>query len=500
MVTIRVDFARARLIDSAKTETFVNEIRKLQDALSFSRGRADPRPRFSQSTIALLSRELIARGPGLRDAIFQVTHLMRAAASVSPSGSALEVLFTLEGPAQPRHIAAGLAPWFANSEHATLTDKALCLTYADTREPYELTFTRLPLVLALVEFALGMELDDNTARERDAVMRRLETSAPRLDAQREASNALARVLSGYLDQALGARAARERLIAVARYLDEHAEAETPGQPPLWHLDDEAVLGFWETQAETGASEMRLYRTVHRAFIALILALRHGRDWHALHEGLRDFDALPVESALDPAAVAGEAAGSALDALAEPPLDTVKFLNKREREALELVDLYWRQTGELALSVLRSAVMGRHQSALTTARQFGRPLAPLLSLAEAPGYGAQIEEWQSLAKHLERMRLASAHVLAHHAGLDLPARADEARKAFQSFRRAGFSEALDDPELGRAFGAAIAPLVTLSEQLDGLQTALSSDLDRIETADRPRFEQALRTIYAETETT
>ncbi|MEO1459438.1 MAG: hypothetical protein AAFV49_18010, partial [Pseudomonadota bacterium] len=112
MVVIRVDFARARISDSARTEEFENEIEKLRDALAFTPGRLDERPRYSPRTIGLLTRDLMARGPGLRDAIFQLAHLLRAAAAVAPSGSALEVLFTLEGPARPDPLARGLRPWF----------------------------------------------------------------------------------------------------------------------------------------------------------------------------------------------------------------------------------------------------------------------------------------------------------------------------------------------------------------------------------------------------
>ncbi|MEO0819910.1 MAG: hypothetical protein AAF074_05715, partial [Pseudomonadota bacterium] len=398
MVVIRVDFARARISDSARTEEFENEIEKLRDALAFTPGRLDERPRYSPRTIGLLTRDLMARGPGLRDAIFQLAHLLRAAAAVAPSGSALEVLFTLEGPARPDPLARGLRPWFeGRAEIGTIRDDLLALPYDGAgAAPYEIPFRRMPLVLALHEFVLGLALEGEAAAERDAALEAAATAENTRAAISAASNRLANAISRYLDTVLGGRAAQERLRAITRLLDEEAEAPEHGGPPIWHIDDAAVLSFWETEAaKSGAEggELRMFVTAHRSFVALLVALREGEGWYAMHQGAQVVEALPLGQDINEDEVIGLGdvagclfPGGPIERLAEPPADAVKVLNKREAETLELVDSFWRLAPELPLSTLRSAVMGGHQSAIRAALQFKRPIAPLLELAPGPATG------------------------------------------------------------------------------------------------------------------
>ncbi|MEO0822266.1 MAG: hypothetical protein AAF074_17785, partial [Pseudomonadota bacterium] len=119
-------------------------------------------------------------------------------------------------------------------------------------------------------------------------------------------------------------------------------------------------------------------------------------------------------------------------------------------------------------------------------------------AEGGRYAEQAAAWRDAKQHLGRMRLAAAHVLAHHAGLEVPGDAAAARKAFRGFRREGFQDALEDPDRGEAFGATIAPLTTLSSLAESLLAALPEDLDGLYAADRPRFQAMFRAIYGEPE--
>ncbi|WP_333832906.1 hypothetical protein [Rubrimonas sp.] len=505
MVVIRVDFARARLADAGRSESFENQIAALREARVWSASGFSDRPRYGPATIERLVWALAGRGPDLRDAVFQLTQLLAAAGALAQTGrgrgSALSVLLLIEGPARAGVLAAGLARAFAG--RAGLLRRAeeggLELPEAGGGS-YRIAEARLPMLFALLEFAIGLEVEGEAAAERDAALAQAERAGAERAGRVAASNRLAAALSRHLDGALRGRAARDRLTAIARFLDARAEVDTPGAPPCWRIDDEATLAFWEAQAGAAESggEARLFRTAHRGFAALSMALREGEAWRGLH---RDRGHLDAPDALEVAEGAGGDATPDADGplarLTEPPLDRVKLLNRAEREGLDVVDALWRIAPHLPLSALRTAAMGAAQNAVVNAQRFGRPVAPLLRLdpAQAPSpYAAQLDAWRALAAHLLQARLAAAHVVATQADVAPPAMAEEARRAFRSFRRAGFAEALEDPDLGEAFGDAIAPLARLSSLVESLLDAAPPDADAQFAADAPRFEAGFRAIH------
>lgn len=499
MAVIRVDFARARLADSGRSEAFENQIESLREARAWTRTGFLDHPRYARATIDRLVWALVGRGPDLRDAIYQLSHLLRAAGALGARGGALGVLFGLEGPAHAAVLAGGLARAFERRPDLLRPTEGGVLLQGGENAPYRIAAARLPLLIALLEILIGLDLDDAGRAERDAALAAAETSAPDRAALTKASNRLAAALSRWLDGALRSRAARDRFAALARFLDARAEPGARGAPPSWRLDDEAVLGFWEAQAaEAEEAELRLFRSAHRAFVALSTALAEGEAWRGLHAAALDIDA-PDALDLDPDEVADGAPDldGPLAALETPPLDRVKLLNRAEREGLEIVDGPWRLGPHLPLSALRSAAMGRTQGAILNALRFRRQTAPLLDLPP-PGpddpYASQIAAWAALATHLMQARLAAAHVVAHHAGVEPPAMAEEARRAFRSFRREGFAGALDDPALGAAFGDAIAPLARLSSLVESLTEALPADARALYAADAPRFAAAFRAIH------
>jgi hypothetical protein len=135
----------------------------------------------------------------------------------------------------------------------------------------------------------------------------------------------------------------------------------------------------------------------------------GTDRLGTHRTIGEVDPDALESALE---TIEESRGPLL-ALAEPPADAVKFLNKREVTALEhLVDA-GKEANALPLSMLRAEVFGAHQARLTQAsRQAGggNTIRALIEGGPEEDYPAQTNRWRGIESHLGRCRLAALHVL------------------------------------------------------------------------------------------
>ncbi|MGF1447088.1 MAG: hypothetical protein ACFBRM_12940 [Pikeienuella sp.] len=505
MPVIKVEFGRAGLVASATSETFLNHIQILRDARAWSGGSTGTEvPRFAESTVRYLERIMLARGADLRDAIFQFAHLVGLATVASDSGRALDTLFGFEGAVRARRIAADLARRLEGRDsHATLDATAFVLDYGDGQS-YRLLHARLPLLFALLEFLLTSPEAPEQSREMLGHIGRIEEAPSDFDTVKSASNAIAATLNASLDTMMRSRVERDRMEALAAFLDETA-VETDTGERRWSIDDAAILDFWLRggSGEARAEDFRQFRTVHRAFVALVLALREGEDFQRLYRPqAADDQEGYVQLTADQAAfeTIEEGLPSPLDALAEDPLCRVKFLTGAEAKGLEIAARLWGAVREFPLSVLRSDVMGGAQNEIINALRFKRALEPLIALdkladPDEAGYPAVAERYGRLRSHLRQMLHAAAYVTATRRQMTLPEpTATETRKAYRGVRRAGFGEALEDPEIGAAFEAAITPLSELGALLAGLEAALPEDLGQRFTADRRSFADAFGEMY------
>jgi len=511
MAVIKVDFGRSTLASSGITEAFLNQMQVLRDSRAWSAGAGAEAPRFGESTLRYLERTLFNRGADLRDAIFQLSHLVAAAAEISPRGRALDVLFGYDQPVRAGPIAAYLAGLAADAqtERVRAEENALVIEYrGDAR--YSLAKPRLPLLFALLEFALTAPDAPERAEAAHQAITRIEQAGDSFEAVKSASNNLANMLAGQLDELLRDRGERDRFEAVARFLDAHAVAdpvETGAE--TWVIDDDAVLGFWleAVTRSQEAEDFRKFETVHRAFVSFLAALGAGLDWQALHRGRASAD--DEEHFLQISEEAGqfdtldEAAPTPLDHLAEPPSSAIKFLNRNEERGLQIPVRLWGPVRELPLSVLRSELMGGAQNEIINAVRFRRPVEPLIALEQLgseergeSNYRSVAGRYQGLREHIVNMRRAAAHVASTRRGFALPEdRAKEFRKAFRAYRRAGFDRAFDDPEIGEGFEAAIGPLSELAALIAALCPTLPEDLEGQFEADREIFRTAFGELYA-----
>lgn len=509
MVVLRVDFARSRLSDSVKSEEFENQINSLRYVRAWTADGQSDYPRYPRKTIDQLSWALVGQGIDLRDAIYQLAHLVNICARVSPRGEALSVLSMLDGPLSKTSVQHALEDRFSGrSDLCEMAGQTLVVRYGDGSGTYEVSCARIPFLLALLEFVISLAVSDNLRVECDMAFHGFEICQPTQAALKSASNKMASVFSRCLKEVLRGRAEREQFGALTRFLDETAELGENGVPPSWWIDDESILSFWEQRAiiDVDSGKFRRFRTVHRAFIALCMALKDGAVWNAMHDTAVNADEMPNLIGAEVEDTSWETVsdkGGFLAEFDEQPLDTVRFLNNREARELSVVDDYWRLGNNFPLSALRSAVMGAVQNDLTTAQQFSRPIEQLLSLP-VPGvdnpYADRKIALNKIVTHLERMSLAAGYVVAMHNDLDLPEGGEGVRNAFRGFRRQGFEDALESDERGEAFANAIAPLRGLLSLTEQLILALPNDLAALYAKDAPRFETVFRAQYGKEENT
>ncbi|GMG83085.1 hypothetical protein LNKW23_22980 [Paralimibaculum aggregatum] len=505
MPVIKMEFARAGLAASATSESFLNHMQLLRDARAWSGGAGGAElPRFSESTVRYLERSLLARGADLRDAVFQFAHLIGMAAAISPSGRALDTLYGFDGPVRARRLAGHLAQGLEGiRSHVEMEENAFNLVYGHDQS-YRLLHARLPLLYALLEFLLTAPDAPEQAREVMTLIARIEEAPQDFETVRATSNAIAATLNAGLDRMMRSRVERDRLEALAAHLDETAR-ETEAGERRWTIDDGAILAFWLRGAEPGgrSDDFRQFRTVHRAFVALLLALREGEDFQRLYRPQAADDEEGYLQLTDDQATfetVEEGLPSPLDALAEDPVGRVKFLTGAETRNLEIAARLWGAVRAFPLAVLRSEVMGGAQNEIINALRFKRALGPLIALEkledpDEAGYPAVAERYARLRAHLRQMLHASAYVTATRRQINLPEpTASETRKAYRGVRRAGFGEAFDDPEIGEAFEAAITPLSELAGLLGELEAAMPGELVERFAEDRAVFADAFGEMY------
>ncbi len=503
MPVIKMEFGRAGLAASATSETFLNHMQILRDARVWAGGaRGGEMPRFSESTIRYLERALLARGADLRDAIFQFAHLVGLAATASPSGRALDTLYGFEGAVRAKRLGAHFARLLDGRETYIQVEEAAFQVAYPGGQSYRLLHARMPLLFALLEFLLTSPEAPEQSREVMRLIGEIEGAPGDFDTVKRASNAIAASLNATLDTMMRSRVERDRMEALAAHLDETA-VEDQGER-RWVIDDGAILAFWlKGAAEARGEDFRQFRTVHRAFVALVLALREGEDFQRLYRPqATDTEDGYLQLTDDQASyeTAEERFPSPLDAFADEPVCRVKFLTGAEAKGLDIAARLWGAVRAFPMSVLRSEVMGGAQNEIINALRFKRPLGPLIGLdkLEDPddaGYPAVAERYGRLRAHIRQMLNASAHVTATRRQMTLPEpTATETRKAYRGVRRTGFAEAFDDPEIGAAFEAAITPLSELGGLVAGLEKALPEDLaDRFH-ADRGVFRDAFGAMY------
>lgn len=441
-------------------------------------------PKFSETVIRRLAATVLD-GRAHEPLVFQLCHLARAAAFAAPAGvrgPGWLPFFCASGAGRSGWAAARLSAGLPAAEPgepavAAAADRVV-LRYAGRAAPVTLSWRRMPLLAAFMEFLLNV-------LEFPEIERLLApASEPELGwrALQDMANALSRAVYAWLRAHTRPVQESRDFEAIAAFLTARGGA---GDFSAEDIDDDAVLGFWLAGPGEPASAFRTYRKTFRAFLLFAEALREA-GWRAGIEAPGSLGAEPGEPARDPAdpaspglahmrgpppaavwdwADGGDGDGSPLDALAGTG---IKFLLAGEAKRLGPVEAHGPLLARLALSVLRDARFGHAQGRISQALRTGDAGAPPVSGAARIGYDDERAAFEALLAHLEDLAAAAYYVLtgAEAGGrpVDLAAAA-RGREALKGLRRQGFDGLRDGaPEAVAAMRGAAPAIVALRDRL------------------------------------
>lgn len=368
-------------------------------------------PKFTPRDCRELTKVITCRTYG--KPMLELCHLVRIADAWA-QGAGYELFFWGGGPARANVFRAqamtagetfgGDTPGF------TVTETGVEARYPDGQ--FTVTFGRMPFLSALLYFlgeALGYDFVDQSLRpllEPDAMAETVSNQA----------NALSASLYDYLKDHLPAVQTQRKFRRLIGFMEDQKGADFT----LDDIDDESIITFWEGVSgdrEDDGADFKTYLAAFKAFIRLSQVLEHARDLRALDQadsigsnweaGEVDPDRLSelleeVDEELNP-----------LLALQEGPPEQIKFLNKKEFEALETLFESGRTGLGLPLSVMRCGTFGRGQGRITQAlrrKAARKELGQLIRDCAALTYIEMGDELIGLTERLERTLLASLHAL------------------------------------------------------------------------------------------
>ncbi|MCK5276225.1 MAG: hypothetical protein KAR37_16340 [Alphaproteobacteria bacterium] len=489
--------------------------------------------KYPPRTCRELARIVVCRN--YAKSVLQLCHLINAADACARRNESYERLMIGVPLATPRnfrdHLSVMLSGQGWRRPGFTVEPAGIAIAYGGGAG-FRVSFSRMPLLAALLEFVIGMQ---GYAATDDIFAEMLAGSANEV-AIGEAANALSRRIYAYLSDHLPTVQNMGKFNRILEFLGERSEG---GEV---EIGDPAILDFWLKQPSAAPSDeggLRTFRGVLDAFIAFIRSLELAADRQgALNAAPIGGDAESGE--IDPDSLAGlmDAPGqwrSPLPLLEDDPAARVKFLTSREKEALRLLMKMGPMARSLPMSLLRAEIFGPAQSRLTQAlrrRATSNELRTLLRLDDIADYGAQSEQMRKLQRRIGKAMLASLHVLLRDRDIaasgnigtlraEDPAALfetisqdpappplagaervmDEAARAFRDISRKGFSdEAIEEPPVMEAFRCGAGVMQAISRETEGfLDTISRLDGDSPDLAgwfhrDREKFRNQFKRLY------
>lgn len=530
------------LAGGAVDDELIQAIQSLADATARDGFRYEPR--VIRSLVQLIAARAYGR------TLLELSHLLTLAERAGGRHGAAGFFWGIEQARGPAFQQVLLMNWDDIADtglDAELVADSVRINHPDGG--FLVHFGRMPLLAALFEF-LVVTIGYEAVTAASKVMTQGRASAR---AAAACSNDLSRLLYDYLRGRLpSAQHHRQH-----RRMVDHMTREKGGSFQVADIDDASVLGFWVWATERHADEPREVKSL-RAMVLAFIQLR--RAFQAVLDRRTVDGARSIGTDVDAGEVDPEALELTLEGLEEDrdrvaeltsaPLNTVKFLNKREVERLDLIGRHGEHGKALALSVLRAGVYGDLQGRLTEARRRHKGADEILALIKegpAETYADRLGGLRKLSNHLANCRLAALHVLGQHRVMDalgllidlfpdldlgLPpqqpvaegvaeiipiqaksllralalgedpvaTQAADAAKGFAAISRQGFSEeAVADPAHAEVFSTAAPALAAilsdLEDYLDRVTRLIGPDalvfpMDR----DQAIFADTFRTLY------
>jgi hypothetical protein len=366
-------------------------------------------PKFTHKVYHELRKAIVCRT--YASPIFELCHLVRIADACS-SGAGYENFFWGGGVAQ------------ASSFHAQVTmagDMPFCKvsgTGVELRYPdgqFTVNYGRMPYLSAVMEFllnVLGYETLNralNPITETDVVQDTVSVQA----------NELSKALYNYLNEHLPPVQAQQKFRLLITFLNDERGPDFQ----ISDIDDECIMAFWERvsgEAGDGGIDFKTFSATFKAFVRLCQVLLHAPDLHGLEH------AAPIGSDWDAGEINPEQLSELLEdvseelnpllALDEGPSSAIKFLNKREFEALETLFETGKVGLGLPLSVMRYETFGKGQGRITQAlrrKVVEKELQDLMNNCAVSTFEEKGAELYAVDEHIERVLLASLHVFLSH---------------------------------------------------------------------------------------
>lgn len=508
--------AEQLILESGKSAELISAFRLVSEVTSAGT------PKYSAKTCRQLARVISCRN--YAPAVLELCHLVVVAETCGAGRYGYEAFFWKSGAARSQNFAtlvrqqiAALGPGqgWVTAEH----DKVE-LPYPDGR--FAVAYSRMPFLSALMEFLVTTvgycDLDDLF----NAMLR----AGPSNQVVSATANRVSRILYGYLAEHLPSAQNQRKFARLVDYLsaldggDFAAEAID---------DEVIMEFWIEQSGREGPStvDFRTYSSVFRAFASLRQALEEARDLEVLSPTKTiGYDREAGE--VDPAEIAQhleimDDVPDVVAALRDGPASAVKFMTQAEIRVFEKIIAVGSSARTLPLSAMRCEIFGASQSRLSQAKRRKLPREDLRRLIdEGPeeSYESRRRRLHQVSDQAERILLASLYALtlinaraalallvelkpdldfsdlaralqdpddrdkvvplreaalAAQAGRVLTNPSlmgeaaakvlDEARKAFQSVNRRGFSdECAEDPDLAEGFVRGAQILLWLRQQL------------------------------------
>ena len=403
-------------MDAVSAEQIILQASKSAELLSAFQMTAetdvDGEPKFSAQTCRDLAKAIACRN--YATAVLELCHLIQIADAGS-GGAGYEFFFWGGGPARASafrgSISVNLRPRDGGRAAFSVSASGVDIEYPDGG--FSVTFTRMPFLSALMEFlvsAVGYA-------ELNQVFRDLLDGETSKGAVSQQANRLSRLLYDYLKDHLPTAQTQRKFRRLIAFMESRYGAAFEAGA----IDDDAVLDFWTAESMSGVADgvdFKTYQLVFKAFVRFRQTLDAATDQYAL-ENPRTIGSDRDAGEVDPDSVQAlvetvDEYRSPLDALQEPPADAVKFLNKREMAAVELLLDCGTVALSLPLSLMRCEVFGKGQGQITQAlrrKVNGPTLKGLVDDCAPETYAERKAEFGRIAVHIERVLLASLHALA-----------------------------------------------------------------------------------------
>ena len=516
--------AEQLIIESGKSSELVSAFQMVAEA------EVEGQPKYSQQTCRDLAKAIACRN--YSRAVLELCHLVHIAEKCG-GGQGYELFFWDSGPARPSALRANVLRGFREGQAGrgvTVTGAGVDVAYDDGK--FSVTFGRMPFLMALMEFLITTI----GYAELNAVLRDMLEPSINSRSVSAHANRLSRLIYDYLKEHLPSAQNQRKFRRLIAFMEERRG----GDFAVDAIDDTVVLDFWTSESAKESADgvdFRMFQTVFKTFLRLRQTLEQSADLHAL-ETSYSIGVDREAGEIDPDAIYGivetvDEYRSPLAALQEPPADAIKFLNQRETGQLELLFESGAAAFVMPLSLMRCEVFGKGQGQITQAlrrRADARRLRTLIVDCAPETYRERQDAFVKLHAHLDRVLLASLHVLARNrrreainlvvslrpeidfsplarlldisddgddrvvvlraasvsdqflnviedsqkVGPDIADLIAEARKAYRGLSRQGFGDdMLDDPDTTEGFALGAGTLLDMS----GHVTAFAELLDR-----------------------